>query len=187
MGVVNGDRVDRLDPHGADTLLSNRTRADRWRVPFPYGWDADELVGRRGLLLWAVMASGALFAATGVLAALSFARERSRGSRQAIVRAADVPPGGVHYFAYPTEEDPAILLHLQDGNFVAFSGKCTHLSCAIYWDAERGKLICPCHEGVFDARSGDVLAGPPPRPLPRIELSEDGGTLYAEAEVLRGI
>ncbi|HEU5433114.1 MAG TPA: hypothetical protein VFU81_15715, partial [Thermomicrobiales bacterium] len=48
-----------------EQLLSNRTRAERWSVPFPFGWDADELVARRNLLRWAVMASGALFAATG--------------------------------------------------------------------------------------------------------------------------
>lgn len=164
-------------------LLSNRTRAGRWGVEFPYGWDADELVSRRHLLQWAVMASGALFAATAALAGLAIARDHTRGTRQRIVESGALAPGAVHYFEYPEEGDHAILLNLEDAGFVAYSGKCTHLSCAVYWDGERGELICPCHNGIFDPRTGEVVAGPPSRPLPRIVLSEEGGTLYALEEV----
>ena len=163
--------------------LSNRTRAERWRVEFPYGWNADDLVSRRHLLRWAVMASGALFAATGALAGIGLVRDRTRGGTQQIVRTSEVPQGSVHYFSYPEPGDHAILLHLDDGRFVAYSGKCTHLSCAVYYEASRNKLLCPCHEGVFDPATGEVLAGPPPRPLPKIVLREENGTLFAVEEV----
>jgi nitrite reductase/ring-hydroxylating ferredoxin subunit len=166
-----------------DAPLSNHTRPERWQAEFPYGWDADELVARRQLLRWAVMASGALFAATGALAALGLARDRRRGAEQAIVAASEVPAGGAHYFQYPTADDHAILLRLGDGRLVAYSGKCTHLSCAVYWDPDSGELICPCHEGIFEPETGEVVAGPPPRPLPRITLREAGGTVYAVEEV----
>ena len=165
-----------------DERLSNRTTEGRWQVEFPFEWDADDLVSRRQILRWSVWASGALFASTGLLAALSFTRERQRGGRAAIVKASDVPVGEAHYFTYPGPEDQAILLHLSENRFVAFSGKCTHLSCAVYWSAERGRLLCPCHDGVFHPETGDVLAGPPPRPLPRIELREEDGMLYALRE-----
>lgn len=168
-----------------ETPLSNRTRETRWRAEFPFGWDADELVSRRQLLRWSVWASGALFASTGLLAVLGYTRERRRGSARAIVRASDVPVGGVHYFGYPGHDEHAILLHPSASRFVAFSGKCTHLSCAVYWRPEVGKLVCPCHNGVFDPETGQVLAGPPPRPLPRIGLREAGGVLYAVEEVAR--
>jgi len=174
MGAVTPDQDGRP--------LSNRTRAGRWQVEFPYGWDADELVSRRHLLRWAVWASGALFAATGALAGLSYVRERSRGSKQAIVAAAAVPPGGVHYFNYPTSDDQALLLRLAGGQLVAYSGKCTHLACAVYWDAKDGKLRCPCHNGQFAPETGDPIAGPPSRPLPRITLQEEGGIVYALKE-----
>jgi Rieske Fe-S protein len=88
----------------------------------------------------------------------------------------------VHYFAYPGPEDHAILLRLDERRYVAYSGKCTHLSCAVYWNAERDRLLCPCHQGVFHPETGDVLAGPPPRPLPRIALREENGMLYAVEE-----
>ena len=164
-----------------EVILSPRSRAERWRAEFPYGWNADDLISRRHLLRWAVMASGALFAATGVLAGLGFTREKVRGKEQPIARASDIPAGQAHYFQYPASGDHAILLHLKDGSFVAYSGKCTHLSCAVYFDAQQNKLLCPCHNGIFDPATGEVLAGPPPRPLPKIELREDNGTLIAVA------
>jgi Rieske Fe-S protein len=86
---------------------------------------------------------------------------------------------------YPGPEDHAILLRLGANRFVAFSGKCTHLSCAVYWNAEMGKLRCPCHDGLFDPETGGVLAGPPQRPLPSIALREQDGMLYAAGETLR--
>lgn len=167
-------------------LLSNRTRAGRWQVDFPYEWDADDLVSRRQILRWAVWASGALFAATAGLAGLALTRDRARGGEQQIVRAADVPTGGVHYFNYPGQDNHAILLRLTDDRFVAYSGTCTHLSCAVYWDGEREELICPCHNGVFAPETGDVIAGPPPRPLPRIVIEERDGVIVAIEETPNG-
>jgi Rieske Fe-S protein len=43
----------------------------------------------------------------------------------------------------------------------------------------RGTIHCPCHEGYFDLKTGRVLAGPPPRPLPRIVLDVRGNEIYA--------
>jgi nitrite reductase/ring-hydroxylating ferredoxin subunit len=159
------------------------SRLRQWQEEFPYRWDLDDAVSRRQLLRWAVMASGALFAATGVLAGLGYAKDRRRGEEQEIIQAAEVPTGGVHYFSYPTDDDPAILLNLESDGFVAYSGRCTHLSCAVYFEASRGRLRCPCHEGIFDPRTGEVIAGPPTRPLPRIRLREENGTLIAIEEV----
>lgn len=154
----------------------------RWQAEFPFHWDADDLVTRRELLRLSVWTSGALFVGTAALAVLGRVRERKHVEGQRIASAAEVPPGSALYFNYPESDDHAILLHLQDGRFVAFSGKCTHLSCAVYFDPERDRLICPCHDGVFDPRSGEPLAGPPARPLPKIALRQEGGTLFATEE-----
>jgi len=151
----------------------------RWRAGFPYRTDADDGVSRRELLRFAVMASGALFASTAALAALGLIRRRPAPAPLLIARVADVPQGQAVYFNYPTHDDQAILLRLDNDRFVAYSGRCTHLSCAVYHDASRGELLCPCHDGVFDQESGAPLAGPPQRPLPKIELRRDGGALYA--------
>lgn len=165
--------------------LSNHTSAGRWGVPFPYEWDADDLVSRRQVLRWAVGASGALFVVTAGIAGLGLLPERPFGEAHPIIRASELAVGDVHYFTYPGPGNQAILLRLGPRRFAAYSGKCTHLSCAVYWYPERGELRCPCHDGVFDPETGSVLAGPPPRPLPRIMLREDGGMLYATEEVSR--
>jgi Rieske Fe-S protein len=45
-----------------------------------------------------------------------------------------------------------------------FSATCTHLGCQVLWDGEAKNFRCPCHGGVY-AATGEVLDGPPPRPL----------------------
>lgn len=163
--------------------IQRRRLIPRWRALFPYHWDADDYVARRDFLRLLVQASGTLFAATAALVGLGYIKpRRNYAHTQAIAQVADIPRGGVHYFQYPTQEDQAILLHLQDGTFAAYSGKCTHLSCAVYHDDERKQLICPCHEGVFDPRTGEAIAGPPQRPLPRITIRQEGSTIYAVEE-----
>jgi Rieske Fe-S protein len=54
----------------------------------------------------------------------------------------------------------------------AMSATCTHLGCQVRWTAADKKFRCPCHGGVFDA-SGEVLEGPPPRPLASIDARID--------------
>lgn len=167
-----------------------RALGRRWTNEFPYGWPSDAQVNRRQVLRWAVGLSGALFAMTGVLAALGFGQKRAKGGAQQIVAANAIPVGGVHYFHYPGSSNTvtanhAMVLRLDETHFVAYGGKCTHLSCAVWWEKDQGHLVCPCHNGHFDPATGDVLFGPPTRPLPVIELENRNGMLYALREVIR--
>jgi Rieske Fe-S protein len=152
----------------------------RWRAAFPYHWDADDLASRRELLRFAVYASGALFGSTAIIAALgALRRQTTTTPPQAIARTSDVPEGSAVYFNYPESDTQAMLLHLPGGRFVAYSQRCTHLSCAVYYQADRQRLYCPCHEGVFSPETGDPVAGPPQRRLEQITLAQNGDTLYA--------
>ena len=72
-----------------------------------------------------------------------------------------------------------VLVRLADELVVAYSQQCTHLSCAVVPKPEQGVLHCPCHEGYFDLRSGEPVAGPPRRPLPRIAVEIRGRDMYA--------
>lgn len=58
----------------------------------------------------------------------------------------------------------------------ALSATCTHLGCQVRWDADATRFRCPCHGGVFDA-SGQVLDGPPPRALDRVETRVEAGAV----------
>ena len=70
-------------------------------------------------------------------------------------------------------------MRLTTSEFVAFSQKCTHLSCAVIPRPAEGSFYCPCHEGRFDLRTGAPTAGPPRRPLTRIVLDVRGRDIYA--------
>ena len=60
---------------------------------------------------------------------------------------------------------------------VALPAVCTHLHCILEWDGTNGRLICPCHLGAFDL-NGNVLSGPPPRPLGPLTVTVKGGRIY---------
>ncbi|MGH2519246.1 MAG: ubiquinol-cytochrome c reductase iron-sulfur subunit [Chloroflexota bacterium] len=152
-----------------------------WQREFPYHWDRDEAISRRELLNFAVYASGALFAATAVIAGISFIRRGNTSAPKAIARAAAVPQGHAVYFHYPSQAlgDEAMLLHLPSGEFTAYNQTCTHLSCGVFYQPDQGRLFCPCHEGVFSPETGDPVAGPPQRRLTRITLRQQEGVIYA--------
>ncbi len=63
------------------------------------------------------------------------------------------------------------------GEVVAFSAICPHLGCAFQWRADEGRFVCPCHLSVFSL-SGEVLAGPSPRPLDRLDVKVENGRLW---------
>jgi Rieske Fe-S protein len=151
----------------------------RWQLEFPYRWDHDDAVTRRQLLRFAVYTSGALFAGTAAIAVLSRTRAKGPGPRVAILRESELGEGEAHYFAYPDVEEQAVLVRLHGGELVAYSQRCPHLSCAVVYEADPQRFLCPCHEGVFDVPSGVPVAGPPRRRLERIRLEREGGIVYA--------
>ena len=73
-------------------------------------------------------------------------------------------------------EKPVIVINQQGKGFVALSKVCTHLGCLVEFDVARNLLICPCHAGTYDLE-GNVLSGPPPRPLSKIPLKVEGEQL----------
>jgi Rieske Fe-S protein len=96
-----------------------------------------------------------------------------------IARVADLPIGGTLVFQYPEAHDDCILIRTAPDKWLAYSQKCTHLSCAVIPRVVEGVIHCPCHEGYFDLETGRNIAGPPPRPLPSIDLSVRGDDIYA--------
>jgi len=52
---------------------------------------------------------------------------------------------------------------------------CTHAGCGVGYDPSNEQFICPCHGGTYDAKTGQVLAGPPPAPLPKIPVTVTNG------------
>ncbi len=153
--------------------------APPWKRDFPYEAQSEEEVTRREFARYLVLGAGTMAAANVGIAIWTQLRSINTGEPRAIVALDDVAVGTTHLFKYPTERDPAILVRLGDREVVAFSQKCTHLGCVVYYEAAEHRWHCPCHEGNFDARTGAVLSGPPPRPLGRIDVEIRNDTIWA--------
>jgi cytochrome b6-f complex iron-sulfur subunit len=96
----------------------------------------------------------------------------ARASGKAIASESQVAPGSA--FTFKDSGNPAILVHLDNGDFVAYSAVCTHQGCTVAY--KDGNLACPCHGSVFDPANGaSVIAGPAPKPLPEIPVKVQGG------------
>jgi Rieske Fe-S protein len=82
-------------------------------------------------------------------------------------------------FRYPTDADPCILIRTGSGELKAYSQVCTHLSCAVRYNAGASAIECPCHRGFFAVADGRPVAGPPTRALPRVQLETRPDGVYA--------
>jgi cytochrome b6-f complex iron-sulfur subunit len=71
---------------------------------------------------------------------------------------------------------PAMLIHGEDGSWVAFSAVCTHLGCTVQFEPQMNRIHCACHGGVYDAHTGKNVSGPPPKPLTvfKVNVGTDG-------------
>jgi len=94
------------------------------------------------------------------------------------VAKADIPVGQAAQIAYKGE--PALVIHKQEGDFIALSAVCTHLGCIVKWHPDKYEIICPCHAGTFDV-NGNVISGPPPRPLPVFPITVAGDMIVVGA------
>jgi Rieske Fe-S protein len=149
---------------------------------FPYDRGEEAQVTRREFCNFLALTSTALFVGAAGFAgkAALDARKEPAFTPTPIPNAANMAVGSALNFRYPTEKDTAILVRVSETEYYAYGQKCTHLSCPVYFEKERGRLECPCHEGAFDLRTGNVLYGPPPRPLDRIEIERrEGGEVWA--------
>ena len=98
--------------------------------------------------------------------------EKQASGGQAIARTSEVAPGSA--LKFKDSGQPAVLVHLQSGDFVAYSAVCTHQGCTVAY--RNGQLACPCHGSVFDAENGaEVVNGPAQLPLQEIPLEVRGG------------
>jgi Rieske Fe-S protein len=167
---------------GAKNGITSST-TPKWRKDFPIQWGADNYVTRREFTKFLVLISGATALGNGYFVLQKFREHREEYPSVEVASVEDVPVGKVKLFRYPTENDPAMLIRLADGGFVAYKQRCTHLSCPVHFAAQRNRLECPCHNGAFDVASGAVLEGPPPRPLPKIRLRITDGKIFAEGVI----
>lgn len=90
-------------------------------------------------------------------------------------KTADVPVGGLAAFDVAgTRVAVANVL----GTFYAFDDTCTHEQCSLAeGELEDAAVVCPCHQGQFDVRTGAVLALPPLSPVKTYRIRTEGDLL----------
>lgn len=93
----------------------------------------------------------------------------------AAAKVGDLAPNAAKIFKFGSS--PAILINTQEGNLLAFSAVCTHLTCTVTYEADTGTLYCPCHNGRFDM-AGNVISGPPPRPIEAYSVEVVGQDIF---------
>ena len=85
-----------------------------------------------------------------------------------------LPAGSVLMFKFGSS--PAMLIHHEDGRWVALSAVCTHLGCTVQYEPQADRIHCACHGGVYNPYSGANVSGPPPKPLKlfKVDVNEAG-------------
>jgi Rieske Fe-S protein len=150
-----------------------------WQEEFSVFTADERYVNRRQFTKFLTLTSLAMLCGNLWILARSWFRREPYFPRRVVARVGEVPVGGVKLFAYPAAEDPCILVRTAADTYAAYSQKCTHLSCAVYYEAAQNRLECPCHKGYFSVHDGSAQAGPPQRGLARVALERRGEELVA--------
>lgn len=152
-----------------------------WKQDFPINRGEANQVSRRDFAKLLAVVSGGMVLGNALIAAKAFfSEEKNIGEKQKICSKNDIPIGGTKSFVLENDNVPYILIHTEEGEFYAYEQKCTHLSCAVYYKPGTMKIECPCHNGWFDVKTGDVLQGPPPRPLKKLLVTLVGDEIFVQ-------
>lgn len=120
--------------------------------------------------LAAISAAGIIYPLIRYLSPVS----TQQGSTKVTVQEGEVREGEAKFFQYIGSA--AVLVRKRDGVLVALSAVCTHMGCIVQWQKDRQEFLCPCHAGRYTA-DGAVIAGPPPRPLPKLPFAVANGII----------
>jgi Rieske Fe-S protein len=160
-------------------LFRSPSKEPLWKEEFSVFTSDERYVTRRQFTKFLTLASLGMFVGNLWILVKSRFVKAPQFSAMEIAEVGEIPIRGVKLFTYPTPQDHCIMVRTSEDEYVAYSQKCTHLSCAVYYSAKNDRLECPCHQGFFSIKDGSVLQGPPPRPLPQITLEREGTKLFA--------
>ena len=94
-----------------------------------------------------------------------------------IAQVSQVPANSASNFTLPSNGDPGVLVHLDNGKFVAYDAACTHAGCPVSYDPGSKLLLCPCHGAAFDpAKDAAVVQGPAQTPLTSVPINVDNAS-----------
>lgn len=123
----------------------------------------DRKISRRHFLLSAWAASIVVLTGQSLSSLLRFfqpmAEPGSFGGKVNIGKVDEFPLGSITH----VQKGRFYVSHVDEGILVMWH-RCTHLGCTVPWNNGEDQFHCPCHGGLYNTK-GEVLGGPPPRPL----------------------
>jgi cytochrome b6-f complex iron-sulfur subunit len=139
-----------------------------------------KLVSRRRLIAYIWIGAAVLVLGELIGGIFAFLWPRRKGPKVETVfiagKVSDFKIGEVVAF----RKEKSFVVRLE-GGFLAISSVCTHLHCIVNWNEITKKFECPCHGAKFN-KEGEVLEGPPPRPLDLYKLEVAAGNVVINKE-----
>ena len=135
-------------------------------------------ISRRRLIAYAWMGAAAIVMGELIFGTFAFLWPRRKGPKVETVfiagKVTDFKVGEI----IPFRKERTFILRTE-GGFLAMSAICTHLHCVVNWNEMLKKFECPCHGAKFNL-NGEVLEGPPPRPLDLYKLQLVAGNVVVD-------
>ena len=135
-------------------------------------------ISRRRLIAYAWIGAAAIVIGELIFGTFAFLWPRRKGTKVETVfivgKVTDFKVGEV----IPFRKERTFILRTE-GGFLAMSAICPHLRCIVNWNEVLKKFECPCHCVKFN-RNGEVLEGPPPRPLDLYKLQIVAGNVVVD-------
>jgi Rieske Fe-S protein len=130
---------------------------------------------RRSFLSTALLTITTAFAGTVIYPVLQYFKQPLAGGsdikRTVAAKVTEIPNDSFKIFRFG--DSPAIIIRTPEGELKAFSAICTHLDCTVQYLPGQKHIHCACHNGKYDL-NGNVISGPPPRPLEEYKVFEEG-------------
>ena len=140
-------------------MVATRSREPLWREEFSVRTADERYVTRRQLTKFLVLTSLGMFVGNIWILIRSIFYKTPVYPQQPVAQLGEIPVGGVKLFTYPTEEDHCILVRTGENEYVSYSQKCTHLSCAVYFSQASDRLECPATRASFQSRTARFCKG----------------------------
>jgi Rieske Fe-S protein len=119
--------------------------------------------------------AGATQAAAASSASAGGSSASAGGAATALATTSEIPVGSGKIFT----SQQVVVTQPSSGEFKAFSAVCTHMGCIVNQISD-GTIDCPCHGSQYSIKTGDVVGGPAPKPLPAKQIKVTGNSIFLE-------
>jgi nitrite reductase/ring-hydroxylating ferredoxin subunit len=134
-------------------LFRSPSKEALWKDGFSVFTSDERYVTRRQFTKFLTLASLGMFVGNLWILAKSRLTQTPAFPTVEVAEIGEIPVGGVKLCTYPTLQDHCILIRAGEEEYVAYSQKGTHLSCAVYYSAKNDRIECPCHQGFFSVNA----------------------------------